>query len=117
MAEITVTANPARIVIDGDSFEADVPVGMHIRFVQDETGHGRTGNLNWIAGPDTGAGHEGTIQPGLETTDDGTIHLTVSRRMIVPDSLLPGTLTTTVYQDPELLGQTYAAQDVQHIAA
>jgi hypothetical protein len=113
MAQITVSVNAIRIEVDGDSFEQDVPIGAHVEYRPDDGSQGRTGNLNWIPGPETSAG-PGSVQPGLYADEAGEVHVSFSKRMVV--SRTPGVLTVTVYQDPELIGQEFAAQQSIHVA-
>lgn len=107
MPEITLGVAATRIYVDGDSFESDVPIGAHIHYAPDDGSQGRTGNLNWIPGVETSGG-PGQIQEGLYSDGEGNIHISVSRRMVVNKT--PGQLTVTIYQDPELLGEKFAAQ-------
>lgn len=113
MAQITLDVGTSRITVDGDSFEADVPIGAHIHYTPDDGSAGRTGNLNFVPGPETSGG-PGQIQAGLYSDDDGSVHIAFSRRMVVNKT--PGKLTVTIYQDPELLGQDFAAQATLNVA-
>lgn len=115
MAEGFIELTASRIKVHGINMEADVPVGMHITYKPDDGSTGRTGNLNFIPGQDTGDGNPGSIQEGLSTDENGEVHLSVSKRMVV--NKIPGMLQATVYQSPELLGQNEAFIAIQHVTS
>lgn len=114
MAEITVTQDPTGFEVAGVNFESDVPFGMHVEYKPSDHSQGRTGNFNWVPGPETSAG-PGTLYDGVNTDENGELDWHLRRSMFVGSSHVPGELTVTVYQDPELLGQGYAAKATVHV--
>lgn len=116
MAEISVVVDAKYIHIEGQNFEVDVPTGVHVHFAPDDHSQGRNGNLNFIPGPETSGG-PGAIQPGLYTDDNGEFQFRLTRHMVISNAHIPGVLTVTVYQDPELIGQEFAAQISQEITS
>lgn len=104
MATGAITFAGTHVVFDGAGFESDVPVGAQFHYVPDDGSPGRSGSMNYA---------DGQVQPGVYSHDDGTVEFVASRRMLI--TATPGTLTVTVYQDPEAAGEDDAVVVTAHV--